>query len=56
MAIEDDLIDYYIETAKRNNINVTKNSSNQLALSFSGILESDIDEAVSLLKKIWSKK
>ena len=27
MAIEDDLIDYYIETAKRNNINVTKTAN-----------------------------
>lgn len=53
MAVADELTDQYIETAKKHNIRVTRNSSNQIVLSFSGIFEHDIDEAINLLKEIW---
>ena len=53
MAIKADLVDQYIALAKQNDILVNKNSNNQITLSFSGILDQDIDEAVDRLKEIW---
>lgn len=53
MSVEADLIDQYIEIAKQNDILVNKNSNNQITLSFSGILDQDIDEAIEQLKEIW---
>lgn len=55
MSLEPALIDQYIEIAKQHDILVNKNSNNQITLSFSGILDSDIDEAVAKLKTIWTK-
>lgn len=54
MAIEASKLCSYIALAKEHNILVTKNSNNELALSFSGILRKDIDLAIQLLKKIWN--
>lgn len=53
MSIDDKLTNDYIKKAQANNILVTKNSTNQIALSFSGIFDHDIDNAVALLKEIW---
>ncbi len=47
------MVDQYIALAKQNDILVNKNSNNQITLSFSGILDQDIDEAVDRLKEIW---
>mgnify|MGYP000942651252 CR=1 FL=1 len=52
MAIKADLVDQYIALAKQNDILVNKNSNNQITLSFSGILDQDIDEAVDRLKTV----
>lgn len=55
MAVEQDLVDQYIAIAKAHDILVNKNNNNQITLSFSGILDQDIDDAVLLLKQIWTK-
>ena len=53
MSVEIDLIDKFIEIAKKNDILVNKNRNNQITLSFSGILDQDIDQATNILKDIW---
>ena len=53
MSLEEQLVDRYIRIAKENDILVNKNNNNQITLSFSGILDQDIDIAVEILKKIW---
>lgn len=53
MSLDTSLIDQYIAVAKENDILVNKNSNEQITLSFSGILDHDIDEAVDKLKEIW---
>ena len=54
MSVEENLVDKYIKIAKENDILVNKNNNNQITLSFSGILDQDIDQATKILKKIWS--
>ena len=53
MSVEIDLIDKFIEIAKKHDILVYKNRNNQITLSFSGILDQDIDQATNILKDIW---
>lgn len=53
MTVAPELIDNYIENAKDNDILVSKNNNKQITLSFSGILDQDIDEAIDQLKKAW---
>lgn len=53
MSVGAELVDKFIETAKENDILVSKNKNNQITLSFSGILDQDIDQAADILKKIW---
>lgn len=54
MSLDNNLIDKYIELAKEKDILVNKNSNNQITLSFSGILDKDIDQAIDELKEIWT--
>lgn len=54
MSIEENKLCSYIALAKEHDILVTKNSNNELALSFSGILRKDIDLAIQQLKNIWN--
>lgn len=53
MSIEVHKLNSYIALAKEHNILVTKSSDNEIALSFSGILQKDIDIAIQQLKEIW---
>lgn len=53
MSMDNTLIDQYIQLAKQQDILVNKNSNNQITLSFSGILDKDIDRAVDCLKEVW---
>lgn len=53
LVLKEKEIDEYIELADKNKILITKNSNNQIALSFSGIKEKDISSAIQLLSKIW---
>ncbi len=53
MSVDENLLDSYIRIAKENDILVNKNNNNQITLSFSGILDQDIDQATEILEKIW---
>ena len=53
MSVEEELVDKYIEIAKQHDILVNKKQNNQITISFSGILDQDIDEATNLLARIW---
>lgn len=53
IAIPKNKIDKYITLAKEHEILVTKNSNNEVALSFSGIRLQAIEEAIEILVKIW---
>lgn len=53
MSLPEDKIDTYIELAKERSILVNRNSNDEIALSFSGIVEEDIEPAVNILKSIW---
>lgn len=46
-------IDQYMEDAKKEGILLLKNNDHQIAMSFSGIHESDMKEAILILKRIW---
>lgn len=53
MTLPKEKVTEYIEIARKNDILVNQNSNQQITLSFSGILQKDIDDAIALLKKIW---
>jgi len=53
MSVEEAKLSTYIAVAKEHNILVTKNSENEISLSFSGILRNDIDLAIQKLEEIW---
>ena len=54
MSLDAQLVDQYIALAKQKDILVTKNTNQQITLSFSGILDRDIDDAIAQLKEIWT--
>lgn len=53
ISLDQNKINEYIDLAKENNILVNKNNNNEIALSFSGILQKDMDSAIKVLSKIW---
>lgn len=53
MAIPIEKIDSYIELASKYDIFINKNSNHQVALSFSGIIEEDMMQAIDILATIW---
>lgn len=53
LSLPKEKIDSYITLARKRDILVNKNSNNEIALSFSGIRLSDIDQAITILATIW---